>query len=596
MKICIQCQKFQEDPLEKCPHGDRKLIEVALSPDDDLIGKVLVGRFLILGLLGQGGMGKVYKAIHTKMERICALKFLSTNSANNERAIARFKREAKLASKINNPHAVAIYDFGQVPANAPVLANTLFLAMEYIEGETLTQLILKDSPMDVERVVRMTGQMAEGLAAAHSTSIIHRDIKPDNIMVIGQDGQPECVKVLDFGLAKSLNNDGADSMGATQGIMGTPPYMSPEQASGQSLDETSDVYSLAVVVYEMLSRNRPFQGNNAQVLHQRLTQEPIPLRVFNPSLSPAIENVVMSGLARERRQRIQTVKEFAAVLQQATVTRDFGSPQLAVDPEAEIVTAVLPDLPSPLLQLTPQQELVPTPKKTHRQIMMICLAMGLLVFALIATYFLTQTSTVPPVVSSTPPTQPNPDEKKAGDHFELGDKYQRAARIMADGKMRDSAAKENRKAIQEFTQAITLQPLFPEAHQQLAFAFRDDCNPRTALDEFRTAVEQYKQLGQMSPAKLHSNYALLLFDGKQYQEAANQFEQALIRNHEDVEIYAYLGFALQLAGEPNRAREIYDIYLKKDGAQKYVRQVQGILQNPSLLEHEKTEKGRCFNP
>jgi serine/threonine protein kinase len=590
MKICLRCQKTYGDLSKICPHDGKKLVEIAHSADDPRIGSMIVGRFLILGLLGQGGMGKVYKAIHTEMERICALKFLSTNSANNERAIARFKREAKLTSKINNPHAVAIYDFGQVSA------NELFLAMEYIEGVTLKQSIARDSPMDVERVAHITKQIAEGLAAAHSTGIVHRDIKPDNIMIINKDGQPECVKVLDFGIAKSLNNDGADSMTATQGIMGTPLYMSPEQASGQSLDETSDVYSLALVVYEMLSRQLPFKADNIHsLLLQRYTQEPVRLRLFNPSLSSAIEDVVMAGLARERRERIQTVKGFAAALRQATVTRDFGSPQLAVDPDAETVTMTSSDPTLSLPQVTPQQEPAPTPKNTHRQILMICLAMGLLVFAFVAIYFLTRTSTVPPVVSNILPTQPNSDEKKSGDHNAQGKKYQQAARVMADEGMRDSAAKENRKAIEEFTQAIKLQPLFPEAHENLALAFTDDCNPITAMGEFSTAVEQYKQLGQMSPAKLHSNYALLLFDRKRYQEAANQFEQALIRNNGDVELYAWLGISLHLAGENNRAREIYQNYLKKDGAQQFVNQVRSILQNPALINSMQFKGEGCFN-
>jgi serine/threonine protein kinase/formylglycine-generating enzyme required for sulfatase activity len=277
-----------------------------------MLGKLLDNRYRLVEKIGEGGMGSIYKAIHTEMGRTCAIKLLTAISTANEEAIARFKREAKMASRIDNPHAVTIYDFGEAEG------GELFLAMEYIDGKPLSRLIAQERVLPIDRVIHITSQVAEGLAAAHAMEIVHRDLKPDNIMITRKGADVDYVKVLDFGIAKTMTEDAADNLTKTGFVLGTPFYMSPEQLLGEKLDPRSDIYSLAIIVYEMLCGKLPFVGDNPQaVMMKRITGEPVPLRAVAPALSESIEQVVMSGLARDREARIQTVLSFASALRSA---------------------------------------------------------------------------------------------------------------------------------------------------------------------------------------------------------------------------------------------------------------------------------------
>jgi serine/threonine protein kinase/formylglycine-generating enzyme required for sulfatase activity len=282
------------------------------SATDPMLGKLLDNRYRLVEKIGEGGMGSIYKAIHTEMGRTCAIKLLTAISTANEEAIARFKREAKMASRIDNPHAVTIYDFGEAED------GVLFLAMEYIDGKPLSRLISDERVLPIERVIHITNQVAEGLAAAHVMEIVHRDLKPDNIMITRKGMDIDYVKVLDFGIAKTMTEDAADNLTKTGFVLGTPFYMSPEQLLGEKLDPRSDIYSLAIIVYEMLCGKLPFIGDNPQaVMMKRITGEPIPIRSVSPSISDSTEQVVMSGLARDREMRIQTVQAFASALRSA---------------------------------------------------------------------------------------------------------------------------------------------------------------------------------------------------------------------------------------------------------------------------------------
>lgn len=274
-----------------------------------MLGRLLADRYRLVQKIGEGGMGAIYKAVHTKMDRICAIKLLTALSVNNEAAVSRFKREAKMASSINNAHAVTIYDFGEAED------GLIYLAMEFIDGKPLSSLIAKEGALSPDRVVKITNQIAEGLAAAHSLGIVHRDLKPDNIMLARRTAEREFVKVLDFGIAKAVADDSGDNLTKTGFILGTPVYMSPEQLSGEKLDARSDIYSLAIIVYEMLSGRLPFEGDNPQaIMIKRITTDPIPLRTVAPDVSESMERAVMRGLARNRDARITTAESFAEAL------------------------------------------------------------------------------------------------------------------------------------------------------------------------------------------------------------------------------------------------------------------------------------------
>ncbi|HWP41693.1 MAG TPA: serine/threonine-protein kinase, partial [Blastocatellia bacterium] len=222
MMICPQCGKTYEDGNEICPVDNRFLIDEAAARLDPLLGTVLAERYQIVQKVGQGGMGAIYKAVHMRMDRICALKLLTSISGHDEAAIARFNREAKMASRIDNPHAVTIYDYGEAESGIP------YLAMEFIDGKALSQLLAAEKSLSPERTIHITNQIAEALSAAHAMGIVHRDLKPDNIMLTKKGGDEDYVKVLDFGIAKTIADDGNENLTKTGFVLGTPAYMSPE--------------------------------------------------------------------------------------------------------------------------------------------------------------------------------------------------------------------------------------------------------------------------------------------------------------------------------------------------------------------------------
>jgi serine/threonine protein kinase/formylglycine-generating enzyme required for sulfatase activity len=321
MKTCPQCGKLYDNTIAVCPNDDASLIETTPTSFIPSEGSLLAGRYRIVEKIGEGGMGAIYKAVHTMMDRTCAIKLLTNLSSNDESSLARFNREAKMASRISNPHAVTIYDFGAAEG------GTLYLAMEFIDGQPLSKILEDEKTLPVARVVRIVEQIGAALRAAHELEIVHRDLKPDNIMICNR-SEGDYVKVLDFGIAKTVADDSADNLTKTGFILGTPVYMSPEQLSGDRLDARSDVYSLALIAYQMLSGRLPFEGDNPQaIMVKRLMTDPIPLAVAEPSVGDSIERAVMSGLVRDRDGRTPTAQQFAKELTDALMsgTQVMGS-------------------------------------------------------------------------------------------------------------------------------------------------------------------------------------------------------------------------------------------------------------------------------
>lgn len=320
MKICPRCHTKYEDSNNVCTHDGVRL-EVVEAPKtekfDEMIGSVLEGRFKILSKLGQGGMGAVYKAEQLSMGRICAIKVIPEDMAQSGDAIERFNREAKMAALINDAHAVTVYDFGETSK------GMYFLAMEYVEGETLSGLLKREGVQPLPRVLNIIKQCGQALSAAHNKNIVHRDLKPDNIMISKKDGQ-DWIKILDFGIAKrSVDGGIGEELTKSGMVIGTPLYMSPEQLSGEKLDARSDIYSFAIIVYQMLVGGFPFQGDSAQALMvKRLTEDPLPASVVNPrvSIPPSVDMVLLGALAREKTKRTPTMQQFVEQLEQATRT------------------------------------------------------------------------------------------------------------------------------------------------------------------------------------------------------------------------------------------------------------------------------------
>jgi predicted Ser/Thr protein kinase len=288
-----------------------------------MVGKT-ISHYLIIGKLGSGGMGEVYLAEDQRLSRKVAIKFLPADVASDERARQRLLREAKTAAILDHPNICAIYEVGEDDGHS-------FIVLQYIEGETLASRLKRQRP-ELREALAIAGQVADALREAHARGIIHRDIKPDNIMLTTR-GQ---VKVLDFGLAKMLRDPGVLESDAQTGsmlsipgiVMGTVPYMSPEQVRGEELDGRSDIFSFGSVVYEMLSGRRPFDARStAEVISAILTTEPAPIIGSRPGLGGGDEEwLVRKCMEKDAGRRYQAMGDLISDLEQ--IRRDHESGQV----------------------------------------------------------------------------------------------------------------------------------------------------------------------------------------------------------------------------------------------------------------------------
>jgi serine/threonine-protein kinase len=276
---------------------------------------MIADHYKLVAKIGQGGMGVVYKAEHVRITRPSAIKILNPEFSGNPEFVARFGREAELASRINHPNAVGIYDVGE---DADGL---VYIAMEFVDGELLSKILKREGPLPLDRAVTITRQVAEALDAAHELDIVHRDMKPDNIMICKRKGKCDWVKVVDFGIAKRAHHGvGYQNLTRRGLVLGTPEYMAPEQLLREPIDIRSDIYSLGLVVYKMLSGKLPFEGPTPQSrMIKKLTEPPINLKTVRPQLrvSPQVEAVIMKALATDRKNRFSTSIEFATALERA---------------------------------------------------------------------------------------------------------------------------------------------------------------------------------------------------------------------------------------------------------------------------------------
>jgi eukaryotic-like serine/threonine-protein kinase len=274
-----------------------------------MIGKT-VSHYKILEKLGEGGMGVVYKAEDIQLERVVALKFLPPHVSEDSEEKARFVHEAKSASALNHPNVTTIYGIEDSPEG-------LFIAMEYVDGKTLRH-VIKDGPLSMKKVLDIAVQICEGMAAAHEKGVVHRDIKSENIMVTAR-GQ---VKIMDFGLAKLK---GASRITQTGTTLGTIGYMSPEQASGEDVDQRSDIFSFGVVLYELVTGRLPFQGENqAAIVNAIINEEPQPAARFNSEASVKLEDMVAKALAKDREERYQHIDDLLADLRRERKALEYA--------------------------------------------------------------------------------------------------------------------------------------------------------------------------------------------------------------------------------------------------------------------------------
>jgi serine/threonine-protein kinase len=281
------------------------------QPVDPLIGRVIAGRYQILALIGVGGMGRVYMAEHVRMLRKCAVKVMNPDLALAADAVGRFNREAANAARVNHPNVAQVFDFGETED------GMLYLAMEYVEGETLRTIVAREAPLPLDRAADLTLQIADALAPAHHLGIVHRDLKPDNVLVTRQHDGVELVKVVDFGIAKTVQREPGEASQTitTAGVsLGTPDYMSPEQLASEQLDSRSDLYALGLVLFNMLTGSQPYPPiTSKETLIRRLTSKPMSLADAMPNADwpPALQSALDRALAPNAVDRYATVTEFA---------------------------------------------------------------------------------------------------------------------------------------------------------------------------------------------------------------------------------------------------------------------------------------------
>ncbi len=283
-------------------------------------GDTIEGKYRIVRLLGEGGMGAVYEGENVRIHRRVAIKVLHAAVAAKADVVQRFEREAQAAGRIGSEHIVEVLDLGNLPD------GERFMVMEFLEGESLGDRIKRRGRLPPHEVAPLLVQLLEGLGAAHAAGIIHRDLKPDNVYIVANKGaQKDFVKVLDFGVSKFNALDSEMSMTRTGAVMGTPYYMSPEQARGAKVDQRSDLYSAGVVAYQALTGRVPFNAETFNELVFKIALEsPEPLELVTPGLDPIFAELVRKAMGRDPNTRYQTAQEFQASIAEWMVANGAG--------------------------------------------------------------------------------------------------------------------------------------------------------------------------------------------------------------------------------------------------------------------------------
>jgi eukaryotic-like serine/threonine-protein kinase len=285
-----------------------------------MIGQLVADRFEVEELLGTGGMSSVFRARDRVLDRSVALKIIHEHFSRDPEYVERFRREARAIARLTHPNIVTVIDRGEFQGRQ-------YIVFEHVRGETLKDLLRREGPLPVERALGLTEQIARGLAFAHGHGIVHRDVKPQNVL-LDEDGG---VKVTDFGIARSL--DAGEALTETGAVLGTGDYIAPEQASGQPVDERSDQYSLGVLLYELLTGEVPYRGDNPMTVAMRHLRDPVPsARERRPEIAPAVDELVRRALAKDPDERFPSMEALVAALARAPERTAGAAPTATIAP------------------------------------------------------------------------------------------------------------------------------------------------------------------------------------------------------------------------------------------------------------------------
>jgi serine/threonine-protein kinase len=337
MKECPACKLCFPDDVLRCPNdGDPTNHTITGEP-------VLDGRYQLIKRLGQGGMGVVYKARHTYLKTAHAIKIILPDLVGNDpNLVTRFRQEALAAAAIRHRNIVSVTDFGVVAGKMP------FLVMEHVEGEALHDLLVREKRLTPQYALEILSAICSGLSAAHKQDIVHRDLKPLNIMIVRDLPVEDAVKILDFGLAKIKSGEllGSFIQAQTTGLMGSPYYMAPEQWSDDEPDARADVYSLGVILYQMLAGDVPFKGTSIpSIMRKHLSEPPPPLADFGLNLPPSIEKVVRHALEKDPAERTPSVERLTQEFREALANPLAAVPAQPKTPEQTIKKTKTEPLP-----------------------------------------------------------------------------------------------------------------------------------------------------------------------------------------------------------------------------------------------------------
>jgi serine/threonine protein kinase len=311
MKLCPICQRCYEDVETLCPHDQTALVTSRPGP------RLVTEKYRLDRLLGRGGMGAVYAGTHVDLDRPIAVKLLLPDFTADQDALERFRREARAAARLNHPNVADTYDYGLLPEGGA------YIVMELIEGQTLRQYMNAAEQLLFDEALQIIGQVAHGVEAAHRQGIIHRDLKPSNILLAHDHHNRLLAKVVDFSVAKLKEGttSGGAALTATGSLIGTPRYMSPEQCSGHGTDTRSDIYSLGVILYEMLAKRTPFEAPTATAIAiKHIQQQPPPVSEFRADVPEALQQLITQSLSKNPAARPQTALEFAEKIEEVFKT------------------------------------------------------------------------------------------------------------------------------------------------------------------------------------------------------------------------------------------------------------------------------------